>query len=86
MPPQHKSIFHLQPKARLKEVSGLLEQLFGEARVGVHIRDPNDQDAPIALRVEVGKAGAADAVNEGIAKKLLLRNALNAHSQLLRTP
>ena len=85
MPQQHgahKSIFHLQPKKRLKEVAGILAQLFGEAhtRVSVHIRDPNDQDKPIALRVEVGKAGAADAVNEGIAKKLLLRNALNASS------
>ena len=83
MPQQHgahRSIFHLQPKARLKEVSGLLEHLFGEARVSVHVRDPNDQDAPIALRVEVGKGGAADAVNEGIARKLLLRNALNATS------
>ena len=85
MPQQHgahKSIFHLPPKKRLKEVSGLLEHLFGQphTRVSVHVRDPNNQDAPIALRVEVGKAGAADAVNEGIAKKLLLRNALNANS------
>ena len=46
----------------------------------MHARDPSDQDAPIALRVEVGKGGAADGVNEGIAKKLLLRNALNARA------
>ena len=75
------SIFLLQAKPRLKEVSELLRHLFGEehTRVIVHFADAKDPKARIGVRVEVAAAGATDTTNVEIAKRLLLRNALNAH-------
>jgi len=66
--------FRLEPKARLRALLGLLEQLFGAAhtRTAAHVHGaPCDGSAPIVLRVEVSDGGKDDDVNVKLARRLM---------------